>query len=165
MSHSQNTQYLAAKVLTAPPHRLHLMLIEGAIRYGRQAEAALRRGDRAAASEPLMRLIDVVGEMLAGVRESKTQLNQQIADFYLFLFRSVADAKVNDSVEKLSEALKLLEFERQTWQQVCDKIGTGPASPVPSAQAAATISKPGPIIATVLGGSTPPSSLGISLEA
>ena len=110
-------------MLTAPPHRLHLMLIEGAIRFGRQAEAALRRGDHAAASAPLMRVIDIVGEMLAGVREAKTELNKKIADFYLYLFRIVAEAKVNDDVEKLAEALRLLEFERQTWQLVCEKLG------------------------------------------
>jgi flagellar biosynthetic protein FliS len=124
MSKSQNTQYLASKVLTAPAHRLHLMLIEGAIRLGHQADAALRRGDPAAAAAPLGRVLDIVGEMLAGVRETKTQLNQRIAEFYLYLFRIVGQAKVNDDVEKLTEALRLLEFERQTWQLVCEKLGS-----------------------------------------
>jgi flagellar protein FliS len=165
MSHAQNTQYLASKVLTAPPHRLHLMLIEGAIRYGRQAEAALRYGDRAAASEPLMRLIDVVGEMLAGVRETKTELNQQIADFYLFLFRTVAEAKVNDSVEKLSEALKLLEFERQTWQLVCDKLRVEPTTAARPTQNSVAFATPHTSVSPLVGGTMPATSLGISLEA
>ena len=165
MSHSQNTQYLDSKVLTAPPHRLHLMLIEGAIRYGRQAEAAMLRGDCSAASEPLMRLIDVVGEMLAGVRETKTDLNRQIADFYLFLFRTVGEAKVNDSVEKLSAALKLLEFERQTWQLVCDKLGTEPATAARPSQSSVAYAPPRATISPRLGGTMPTTPLGISLEA
>ena len=41
----QKSSYLESKVLTAPPHRLHLMLIEGAIRFGRQADEALQRGE------------------------------------------------------------------------------------------------------------------------
>jgi flagellar secretion chaperone FliS len=115
-------EYLESKILTAPPHKLHLALVEGAIRFGRMAEASLRGGDTRDASRLLMKVLDILGEMLAGVRESKTTLNRKIAEFYLFLFRLVSEAKVNDDVDKLSEALRLLEFERQTWQLVCDKL-------------------------------------------
>lgn len=126
MSHPQRSQYLESKVLTAPSHRLHLMLIEGAIRYGREAEIALRTGDVVAADVPSMKMIDVIGELLVGVRQSKTDLNQTIAEFYLFLFRIVGEAKVNDDPDKIAEVLRLLEFERETWQLVCDKLGNEP---------------------------------------
>jgi flagellar protein FliS len=126
MSQPHRSQYLESKVLTAPSHRLHLMLIEGAIRYGAEAEAALRRGDAVAADAPSMRMIDVVGEMLVGVRQTKTELNQKIAELYLYMFRLVGSAKLNDDPDQLAEALKLLEFERQTWQLVCDKLGNEP---------------------------------------
>jgi flagellar protein FliS len=102
------------------------MLIEGAIRFGRQAEEALHRGDFEAAGPPLMRAIDIVGEMIAGVREPKSELNTKIAQFYLYLFRRVAEARVNDDVDKLSEALGLLEYERETWQLACDRIASQP---------------------------------------
>jgi flagellar protein FliS len=129
----QKSSYLEAKVLTAPPQRLHLMLIEGAIRFGRQAEEALRRGDHAAAAVPLLKLIDIVGEMVAGVRETKTDLNRKIADLYLFLFRRVAETKVNGDAAALGEVLRLLDYERQTWQMVCEKLagasGTSAAGP------------------------------------
>ena len=121
--------------MTAPSHRLHLMLIEGAIRFGRQAEETMRRGDMAAASAPLMKVIEIVGEMLAGVRGQKTELNKQIANLYWFMFRLVSEAKINDDVDKLAEALKLLEFERETWQLVCDKLASelAPAAPLADA--------------------------------
>jgi flagellar protein FliS len=120
----QRDNYLQSKVLTAPAHRLHLMLVEGAIRFGRQADQAMQRGDFAAAAAPLMRMIDVVGEMLVGVRHSKTDLNRKIADFYHFLFRRVTEARVRDDAAALAEALQLLEYERETWQMVCDKLGS-----------------------------------------
>jgi flagellar protein FliS len=126
----QNSTYLESKVLTAPPHRLHLMLIEGAIRFGRQADAALQRGDTTAAAAPLLRVIDILGEMLAAVREKKTELNQRLADVYLFLFCRVSEAKINSDVAALAEALRILEFERETWQMVCEKFGgAGSAAP------------------------------------
>ena len=119
---AQHSQYLESKVLAAPPHRLHLMLIEGAIRFGRQAEAALGRDEQAAAAAALLRVIDIVGEMLAGVRQQKTDVNQQLANLYWFLFRRVTEAKINADAAALAEALRLLEYERQTWQLVCEKL-------------------------------------------
>jgi flagellar protein FliS len=115
-------QYLESKVLTAPPHRLHLMLIEGGIRFGRHAEEELRRGNPAQAAVPLARLVDIVGEMLAGVRHAKDDINKRLADLYWFIFRRASEATINSDAAALAEALKLLEFERETWQKVCEKI-------------------------------------------
>jgi flagellar protein FliS len=133
----QHATYLESKVLTAPPQRLHLMLIEGAIRFGRQAEDALRRGERVAAATPLLRTIDIVGELLAAVRANKNDLSKQIADQYWFLLRRVSEAKINSDPNALAEALRLLDFERQTWQMLCDKLSAdtqaGSAVPKPKA--------------------------------
>jgi flagellar secretion chaperone FliS len=98
------------------------MLIEGAIRFGRQAEDLLRRGERVAAATPLLRTIDIVGELLAAVRANKDDLNKKIADQYWFLLRRVSEAKINSDATALSEALRLLDYERQTWQMLCDKL-------------------------------------------
>jgi flagellar secretion chaperone FliS len=122
MTVGRNSQYLESKVLTAPPQRLQLMLIEGALRFGCQAEEALRRGDQSAASAALLRVLDILGELLAGVRAKKTALNDKIADFYWFLFRRMSLAKINNDAQTLAEVLRLLEYERQTWQLVCDKL-------------------------------------------
>jgi flagellar protein FliS len=129
---TQHDHYLESKVLTAPPNRLHLMLIEGAIRFGRQAEELLRRGDTPGAATPLMRVIDIVGEMLAGVREQKSEINRKLTSLYWFVFRRVSEAKIHADAEKLAEALRLLEYERQTWAAVCDKFTSSsrrPATP------------------------------------
>ncbi len=118
---SQTSHYLESKVLTAPPQRLHLMLIEGAIRFGRQAEQSLASGDSLAASAPLMRAIDIVGELLAAVRQQKNELNARLTELYWFLFRRFSEAKIHADAAKLGEALQLLEYERETWQLACEK--------------------------------------------
>jgi flagellin-specific chaperone FliS len=131
------------------------MLLEGAIRHGREAEVALRRGDVLAADVPCMRMIDIISELLVGVRQAKTELNRKIAELYLYLFRLVGEAKVNDDPEKLSEALTLLGFERQTWQMVCDKLGA--AQPPAAGPARSPVA---PVLQTPHA-----PSLGISFEA
>jgi flagellar protein FliS len=129
----QTSSYLESKVLTATPQRLHLLLIEGAIRFGRQAEEALHRGDELAAAVPLVRVLDILGELLAGVRKTKSDLTLKIADLYLFLFRQTSKAKINADAAPLAEALRLLEFERQTWQLLCEKLGSDPGAAKPAA--------------------------------
>jgi flagellin-specific chaperone FliS len=71
----------------------------------------------------MLRVIDIVGEMLAGVRERQSELNQRLTDLYWFLFRRVSEAKIHSDSAKLAEALRLLEYERQTWLAVCEKLG------------------------------------------
>jgi flagellar biosynthetic protein FliS len=139
MAQANRSQYFESKVLTAPSHRLHLMLIEGAIRKATEAEAALRRGDELSADAPAMRLLDIISEMLVGVRQNKSTLNQQIAQLYIYMFRLAGQAKINADADKLVELLKLLELERQTWQQVCDKLGSEQS---PAAAAAAPARAP-----------------------
>jgi flagellar protein FliS len=128
----QHASYIESKVLTAPPQRLHLMLLEGAIRFGRQAEEALRQGDSAAAAAPLLRVIDIIGELLAGVRENKGELNTKVAELYWYLFRRASAAKINADASALAEALELLEYERQTWKLICDKLGRGNSAAPPA---------------------------------
>jgi flagellar protein FliS len=120
---AQNSQYLESKVLTAPSYRLHLMLIEGAIRFGRQAAEALQRGDQVAAATPMLRVVDIVGEMVAAVRGSASNVSKRLTELYWFLFRMASEAKINSDGEKLAALIRLLEYERQTWQMLCDKMG------------------------------------------
>jgi flagellar protein FliS len=122
----QNSQNLESKVLTAPPHRLHLLLIEGALRFGKQAADAFARGDDAAASAPLVRVIDVIGEMLVGVRGRESALNDRLAKLYWFLFQRVSEAKIHADPRRLAEALQLLEYERETWLLACEKAAATP---------------------------------------
>ena len=121
MSHMQQSQDLESKVLTATPYKLHLMLIEGAVRVSRLAQQMLEQGDTAAADELLLRSIDIVGEMLVSVRGGASEVNQKVVELYLFVFRRLAQAKINEDITALNEALGVLEYERETWQMVCEK--------------------------------------------
>jgi flagellar protein FliS len=119
MTTSQHLGFLESKVLTASSHQLHLMLIEGAVRFSRQARQALERGDLAAAEQPLSRAIDVVGEMLVGVRGAKSEISSKLASLYAFILQQLTDAKFTKEICRLDEALSILQYERETWQLLC----------------------------------------------
>jgi len=132
--------YLVTEVMTAPPQRLHLMLIEAALRLGHQARQhwAAREDHRAA--EALIRAQEIVGEMLAGLdREVDGKLVKRVAAVYLFVFRSLMEALHGRDEAKLAGALRVLQIERETWREVCERLGGAPgrdAAPAPPARAA-----------------------------
>jgi flagellar secretion chaperone FliS len=119
---AQDARYLESKVLTAPPQRLHLMLIEGAIRFARQAEHAITSGDPHGAEAALLRVIEITGELLAGTRGRKSDLNDRMSQLYWFLFRRATEAKINFNAFALADVLRLLEYERETWQMLCERL-------------------------------------------
>lgn len=124
MDSSPRDAYLVAQVMTAPPQKLHLMLIEGTIRMAQKAQRhwAAKEDDRAA--EALSRAQEIVGQLLAGFRRDVDQaLVKRIAGVYLFVYRALMDASLRRDEARLADALKVLDAERETWRQLCERLG------------------------------------------
>ncbi len=122
MSAPANHSYLETEIMTATPQKLQLMLIDGAIRFCRQAES-LWEEDAQAASEAMIRAQEIVGELLASVRTNENELTKPLAGIYVFVFRSIASAYAERKADALADALKVLTAEQETWRQVCEKFG------------------------------------------
>lgn len=116
-------EYFTMQVLTAPPQKLHLMLIEGAIRAVEQALATWEDEDRGLACEALIRAQECVAQMLAGLNPQVSQLGPKLAGLYGFVLRRLRDANLQRNRQALDEALKILKMEQETWQMLCQKIG------------------------------------------
>lgn len=122
---AHGTDYLTAQVLTATPHKLHLMLIDGAIRFAQQAKQAWNDvATRHAREEALTRCIRITGEMLASMRGSRLPAGGQFIEVYAWLFRTMTEAKLLGDERKLDDALELLTIERETWRLVCERFGS-----------------------------------------
>lgn len=117
--------YLTTEVMTAAPQKLQLMLVEAAIRTAQQALAHWEAGRDEQACEALVKCQQVVTELFAGLDvQAKSPLVRRVAGIYLFVYRSLVAANLEHSREKLQDALRVLEAERTTWQQVCVQLGT-----------------------------------------
>lgn len=132
MSQVHPQQYLQSRIQTASAPQLHLMLIEGAIRFCRQAEFELERQNAIQATHFITRATDIVAELLAGVRHDDSELNQNLASLYQFLFYSLTSAYANSDRAQLADVLRLLEIERETWQMAVAKLRSSdsPTTPV-----------------------------------
>jgi flagellar secretion chaperone FliS len=128
--------YLVTEVMTAPPQKLHLMLIEGAIRLVHKARQHWAAKEDQPASDALIHAQKIVAEILAGFkRDVDPGLVKQVAAVYAFVYRNLIEAAFLHDDAKLGEALRVLDIERGTWRQVCEQLVNAPPAipPRPSA--------------------------------
>jgi len=124
--------YLETQVLTATPQRLRLMLIDGAIRRAHSAQIALAESNLNQAFGDLGRCRDIVAELMSGIDANQSPLNRQILSVYTYLYSTLVDIGVSPDSSRLSDVLRVLEEERQTWREICEKM---PGRIVPDATA------------------------------
>ncbi len=124
MQASASDAYLTSQVMTATPQKLQLMLIDGAIRFIRQGKRSWESNQDEEAGALLGRGQEVLGELLASVAGSEDEVARKAASVYLYLFRSLTEAQLEHNPEKLDDVLKVLDIERETWQTVCNELGS-----------------------------------------
>lgn len=130
MSKPSNSQYLESKVLTASQPRLHLMLLEGAIRFGQRAKQTWNDDEAVAETEQLLnRMMDIVEELTTGTAAGEGEISKQLVEQYAFVYRELTASRINRELQKLEECLKLLEFHRETWKLACEKMAVDAATP------------------------------------
>jgi len=127
MQSSAREQYLTTQVMTATPQKLQLMLIEAALRSAQRARQQWQAQQNEQACESLIHAQEIVGRLLAALdHEAGANLARKVAAVYLFVFRSLMEANYHRDQQKLDDALRILEIERETWRKVCQPVGGQP---------------------------------------
>lgn len=122
---SVQKNYLQAEVHTATPQKLQLMLVEAAIKNVHRTKIAWKEEKFDVGFETLARAQDIVAEILCSLDvKGNPQIAKQLASIYLFIFRSLAEGGMTHEEQKLDDALRVLNSERETWRQVCEKFGS-----------------------------------------
>ncbi len=117
-------EYLRTKVLTASPEELHLMLYDGAIRFAEEAKTALMEGDLEKAHTALVRAQNIVLEMSSGLDHSvDPELCAKMSSLYNFIYRRLIEANLKREVSPIDDALKILNYQRETWVLLIEKLG------------------------------------------
>jgi len=122
------SSYLESQVLTATPQKLRLMLIEAALGAARQAITYWDENLDNQANIALIRGREIISELLAAVKPDDSELTRNVAGVYMFLFKTLAEAQLHRNHGKVYEAINVLEIERETWRDVCERM---PHAPMP----------------------------------
>ena len=114
--------YLKTKILTASPQELRLMLYEGAIKFCHQARKAIEDSNIEESFNHLMQAQKIVLELSSSLNHDVApELCEKLNALYTFIYRLLVDANIEKRVDPIDEALKLLEYEKQTWHMLMNK--------------------------------------------
>ncbi len=128
--------YLRTQVLTASPEKLRLMLLDGALRFTRQAADGMATKDYEATYNGITQARAIVLELATSIRaDVDPELAERVQSVYMFLYRELVDASLTRDQARLQKAIELLEYERETWSMLMDKVAAEraahPAAPIP----------------------------------
>ncbi|MBI2921913.1 MAG: flagellar export chaperone FliS [Planctomycetes bacterium] len=109
-------RYLETQVTTAPKEQLLLMLIDGALRFTRQARELTVARDVAAASTLYLKGQAIALELVAALDSGlEPRLRANLSGLYMFVFRKLVDANLKHETVHADEALQILEKLRAMW--------------------------------------------------
>ena len=111
--------YKESAVLTAPPERLVLMLYDGIHRFLFQAAVAMRDGNPMLANKKLQRAEAIIDELIATLDHSAGDVSDRLNAIYLYARRSLGEARIEKSPEKIEHVQGLIRELRDAWAQIC----------------------------------------------
>jgi flagellar protein FliS len=115
--------YLVMEVNAATPQKLQLLLIEAALRLANRARQFWQQGRGDRAIESLDHARSILAEMRTGIKyEIAGELGERISAVYEFIFRCLVNAGCHHDEKSLDDAIRILEIERETWRQLCEKL-------------------------------------------
>lgn len=130
-------EYLESRVMTAPPERLHLIVVEAALRFARIGAQALldRKYDRSFAA--LSKARDCVNELMCSVQGgAQPELANQLKSLFFFCHRSLLQADFEHEPRHVEDAIRVLEIHRETWLELIGRMGQpGTVQPMANAPA------------------------------
>jgi flagellar protein FliS len=136
MPFDASNPYFRTKVLTASPEELRLMLIEGAVRFLAEGRDALEVKQFEAMHTALTSARNIIIELTSSLRRDvDPDLCARLDAIYTYVLRLTIEGSFHKNAARLNEAISLMEYDRETWSLLMDKIaaerapGTPPGTP------------------------------------
>lgn len=127
-SHTANT-YLRTRVMTASREELRLLLLEGAIKFASQARDGLLQKNYESVFSGTDSARNIIVELITTIREEPDpELAAKVRALYTFFYIRLTEASFEKDVEKFNEVINLLEYERETWVMLMEKLASDRAS-------------------------------------
>ncbi|MEK4513079.1 MULTISPECIES: flagellar export chaperone FliS [Paenibacillus] len=116
--------YQRNKYETASPHRLILMLFNGAIQFVNQAQTAISEGNNTEGHRLILRTQDIIYELISSLKEDQGgEIAKNLKGIYLYIIDRLVQANLNKQIDYLVEVNALLSDLKSAWEQI-GKEGT-----------------------------------------
>jgi flagellar protein FliS len=115
-------------VAAADPHRLILLLLDGALSRIAQARACNERAQRHDRNRHLERAVAMVGELRASLDLTQGPLARNLDDLYEFVSRQLLLGQLSNDPQMLGGAASILQEIRMAWAALPLTPSTGCAA-------------------------------------
>lgn len=123
MAFDINNPYFRTRVLTASPEELRLMLIEGCVRFLREGRAALEEKNFEKVYEHFTNARNILVELTTSLkRDIDPDLCNKLEAIYTYVLRLTVDGSFEKDIKKIDEAIELMEYDRETWVLLMEKL-------------------------------------------
>ncbi|MDY0419681.1 MULTISPECIES: flagellar export chaperone FliS [Enterobacter] len=111
---------LDSQINGATPHQLIVLLYDGAINAMKRAEIYFQSGNIPRRGEMISRAINIIDNGLrAGLDHEKGgQIAEELESLYEYISRTLLEANVTKSGEKLPHLIALMTEMSETWQAI-----------------------------------------------
>jgi flagellar protein FliS len=120
--------YRDSAVLTASPEQLVVMLYDGAARFLRQSEVAMKEGAWLHSFEKLSRAEAIIDELLATLNMDTGEIAERLQAIYVFCKKTLIEARIQRDSEKIGQVLALMGNLREAWAKLAEQAAAAPAS-------------------------------------
>jgi flagellar secretion chaperone FliS len=115
--------FLRQEVESATPAKLRFLLLQKAHGLSQVVTDLWKQNKHNEADQWVLRVQDIVTELLSGVVDPQHELAQVTSDLYVFLSKLVAAVLIERDVEALQNVTEILEIEMETWGMYVRKEG------------------------------------------
>ncbi|MNZ78407.1 Flagellar protein FliS [compost metagenome] len=111
--------YQKNKYQTASPHRLTLMLYQGAIQFAIKAQAAIRDHDIAETNGYVQKTQDIVYELMSSLdMKQGGEIARNLRNLYLYMVNRLIEGNIRKSEESIVEVIQMLEELKSAWEEI-----------------------------------------------
>lgn len=117
---------LETEVAGADPHKLVLMLLDGAISAIKLASIGIEKMDLQTKSAQLSKAISIINEGLRASLDHQQggQIAGRLDSLYLYITSQLLEANISNRTEPLNEALELLVMIQDAWKGIKSPAGS-----------------------------------------
>lgn len=114
--------YQATEVSTANRLKLLIMLYEGAVRFTKQAEEAIKSGNYALKGQSISKALAIVDELANTLDHSHApELAANLERLYTFVHDRLVEANIQNEVQPLHDALNIINVLHSAWAELSKK--------------------------------------------
>lgn len=150
MQFDVNNPYFRTKVLTASREELRLMLLEGCLRFMQGGRDAMAKKDWEGVYNGFTQAKAIILELINTLdRGANAELADRLSGLYTYMYSRLTEGSFEKDLKKVDEAIGLMQYERDTWVMLMEKLAAERATGRdPVAEAGGTPSRvpaaPGP---------------------